>query len=178
MSGLQATRTKKLITLAFIKLMQEESFDRLSVTALAKEALINRQTFYNYYLDKYDLVDQLNQQVESQVKQVIDQRISLKNQHVSLSILYDSDMLKDVFGQRKLILALLTINDIPASLRSRINRQIRQMVSQIDPQANEFELTVYSNLFVTTLEHLLKQGQPPTREQFEQLKASILKMVQ
>lgn len=53
------TRTRKLISDAFIKLSQTKSFSDISVKDITEEAMINRATFYNHYLDKYDLLEKV-----------------------------------------------------------------------------------------------------------------------
>lgn len=49
--------TRKRIAQAFIQLLQEKEFDKISVSHIMERAGIRRQTFYNYFLDKYDLVE-------------------------------------------------------------------------------------------------------------------------
>jgi len=53
------TRTRKLISDAFIKLSQSKSFSDISVKDITEEAMINRATFYNHFLDKYDLLEKV-----------------------------------------------------------------------------------------------------------------------
>lgn len=57
---LRVRRTKRAIKLAFIKLVNEKGFSNVTIKEIAEEAIVNRQTFYNYYQDKYDLTEQLN----------------------------------------------------------------------------------------------------------------------
>ncbi|WP_423188709.1 TetR family transcriptional regulator [Alkalibacterium sp. f15] len=52
-------RTHKLITDAFIILSQSKSFSDISVKDITEEAMINRATFYNHFLDKYDLLEKV-----------------------------------------------------------------------------------------------------------------------
>ena len=52
-------RTRKLITSAFINLSQAKSFSDISVKDITEEASINRATFYNHFLDKYDLLEKV-----------------------------------------------------------------------------------------------------------------------
>lgn len=52
-------RTRKLIIDSFERLSKIKSFDTISVTDITNEAMINRATFYNHFLDKYDLLEQL-----------------------------------------------------------------------------------------------------------------------
>lgn len=49
--------TKKKIAKAFKKQMEGKPFDKISVVDIMDQAQIRRQTFYNHFLDKYDLLD-------------------------------------------------------------------------------------------------------------------------
>ncbi|WP_170924716.1 TetR family transcriptional regulator [Candidatus Enterococcus clewellii] len=58
MGDLRTVKSKKLILHAFEVLLQEHTFEEISVTKLSEEAGISRNTFYIYYLDKYSLLDE------------------------------------------------------------------------------------------------------------------------
>lgn len=49
--------TKKRIAKAFKKQLEEKEFEKISVVDIMEEAQIRRQTFYNHFLDKYELMD-------------------------------------------------------------------------------------------------------------------------
>ncbi|HHT7803841.1 TPA: dihydroxyacetone kinase transcriptional activator DhaS [Streptococcus suis] len=49
--------TKKRIAKAFKKQLIEKGFEKVSVVEVMQEAAIRRQTFYNHFLDKYELLD-------------------------------------------------------------------------------------------------------------------------
>lgn len=49
--------TKKRIAKAFVQLLSEKDFEKISVSQIMELSHIRRQTFYNYFLDKYDLVE-------------------------------------------------------------------------------------------------------------------------
>jgi probable dihydroxyacetone kinase regulator len=51
--------TKKAIVEAFVELLNETSFDKISVVDIAGRCGINRNTFYYHYPDIYALVDEL-----------------------------------------------------------------------------------------------------------------------
>lgn len=53
--------TKKVIIDAFFKLLSEKSFDKITVKDIVDECQINRNTFYYYYEDIYDLVENIFQ---------------------------------------------------------------------------------------------------------------------
>ncbi len=48
--------TRNKITKAFKELMDESSFENISITDIVKKAEINRSTFYEYFQDKFQLV--------------------------------------------------------------------------------------------------------------------------
>ena len=54
------TEINSKIEKAFERLLQNTRFEKLTVTAIAKEAGISNQTFYRYYTDKLDLALQLS----------------------------------------------------------------------------------------------------------------------
>lgn len=56
-------KTEMKIQRAFIKIVIIEGFDKLTISALIKEAKINRGTFYIHYLDKYDLKSQYEKEI-------------------------------------------------------------------------------------------------------------------
>lgn len=53
----RVARTRKAIIDAFIHLSEKKPFDNISVKDITENALINRATFYNHFLDKYDLME-------------------------------------------------------------------------------------------------------------------------
>lgn len=52
---------------AFVRLLQEQELHQLTVTALCKEAGVNRTTFYANYLDIHDLADAVQKRLEGEV---------------------------------------------------------------------------------------------------------------
>lgn len=59
MTDKRIQRSKEAIERAFIELLRENSFNSISVSAIIRKAGVNRSTFYTHYLDKYDLLDRL-----------------------------------------------------------------------------------------------------------------------
>lgn len=56
-------KTKEAIHLAFIELMEEVGFSKITVRMISERAQINRSTFYSHYLDKYDLLDKIEESI-------------------------------------------------------------------------------------------------------------------
>lgn len=53
--------TQKVITDAFLELLKEKPMNKVTVKEICDKAQINRSTFYKYYKDCYDLLDQLEE---------------------------------------------------------------------------------------------------------------------
>ena len=49
--------TKKAIVETFLELLKEHSLDKITVKDIVEKCGINRNTFYYYYQDIYDLID-------------------------------------------------------------------------------------------------------------------------
>ncbi|MDO4666865.1 MAG: TetR/AcrR family transcriptional regulator [Streptococcus sp.] len=64
------TLSKKYIKEAFTLLLKEEPFETISVTAICKKAGVNRGTFYLHYVDKYDLIDKLKEEVLNELDEI------------------------------------------------------------------------------------------------------------
>lgn len=84
MKNLQSQRTDKMIRDAFIALLKQKDFKNITVTQIAQKAMINRQTFYCYYSDKYDLADQLTEKALGMFEELIEQRWQSIHDRISL----------------------------------------------------------------------------------------------
>lgn len=59
----QADQTRQAWVTAFCLLYQEKPFSKISVQAVAKKAGYDRTTFYQYFIDLRDLLDQLEEEL-------------------------------------------------------------------------------------------------------------------
>lgn len=64
--------TKMVIKNSFIQLFRELPLNKITVSAICELADINRATFYKYYTDTYDLMDQLKAEGFLRLKKVIE----------------------------------------------------------------------------------------------------------
>ena len=62
-SDRRAIRTRKMVKKAFIELLERKSFHDISITDITEKADINRGTFYLHYVDKYDLLNKVEDEV-------------------------------------------------------------------------------------------------------------------
>lgn len=65
------TETKDLIKQAFTKLLKEKGFNTLTVSDITRKAGINRGTFYLHYIDKFDLIEKLENDCIEQLYKIL-----------------------------------------------------------------------------------------------------------
>lgn len=53
---LRVIKTKQNLYKSLIKLMQEKNFEKIKVSDICEDALVNRTTFYSHFEDKYELL--------------------------------------------------------------------------------------------------------------------------
>lgn len=66
-------RSKKLIRQAFVELLQEKDFEKITVTDIVKRADINRGTFYAHYPDIRGIMDQIVNEIMEKVQGVLNE---------------------------------------------------------------------------------------------------------
>lgn len=62
--------TRKVIKDCFFDLLKEKEINKITVSELCNKADINRATFYRYYLDIYDLLDQIQNEFILELKEI------------------------------------------------------------------------------------------------------------
>lgn len=68
-------RTLNAIQNACLTLLYEKSFDELTVLDISEKADISRGTFYLHYVDKYDMLDQFEQQLIQKIQHIFQEHI-------------------------------------------------------------------------------------------------------
>ena len=68
-----ATFTRKAIMQTFLHILKNKSLDRITVKDICEQCEINRNTFYYYFKDIYDVLEAI---FEDEVRLVMDEDIS------------------------------------------------------------------------------------------------------
>ncbi|MFO1446113.1 TetR/AcrR family transcriptional regulator [Bacillus sp. Bva_UNVM-123] len=64
-------RTRRMIMDAFTQLLEEKGFEAITVSDLTEKADINRGTFYQHYKDKYDLLEQSENEIFDGLEKIV-----------------------------------------------------------------------------------------------------------
>lgn len=178
MEDLRKRRTKKAITDAFVKLVNERGFVNVTVKEIAEEAMINRQTFYNYYEDKYDLTNQLNDETLSFFNDVLQARVQQINAGKSLKALYQNQVLQSLLKKRELIQALMSIQFDNNSLRQRLQKLVIGLFNSLHTSSmDEVEAIFVSNFYIEMLSYMLKRGRLLSMDEIHQLHETMDKIL-
>jgi AcrR family transcriptional regulator len=68
-----AIRSRNLIRKAFVELLHEKGFERITVTDIVSRADINRGTFYAHYRDTMAVLDQIENEIAVQMEGLIEE---------------------------------------------------------------------------------------------------------
>ncbi len=72
-------KTKKALKESLFLLLQKKNFDSIKITEICENALVSRNTFYNYYADKYALLEDCFADYEENFLKEFDERQKKNN---------------------------------------------------------------------------------------------------
>lgn len=161
---LRIIKTRANIKNTFIELLFEKEFNEITIQNILDKALINRSTFYKHYSDKYELAEQLVDEIVKNATSFINERFSNKKENDLFSTIYKIYL--HLYDQKKTILALWKIKTSTLHLYDDIEDLLKKNFMQyiiIDNNCKDIHLldyysTLYSSLVLTTIKWILTSG--------------------
>ena len=156
---LRVVKTLNLIKNSFYQLLEEENFEKINISQICQLAQIGRSTFYQHYVDKYQLLDQENQYYLAKFADAMKTRVKTYQDPTSLQILIDK--LKD---ERRQILLLLKVHGGDTDLTTMFEEVISdsaQHLINLQPKGNlssQFIKQLYTANVMTFIVWSLKKG--------------------
>ena len=157
MHGNQFARTDKAIIEAFLRLLDEKPFEKITVQDIMTATPINRSNFYKHFRDKYEIAERLQDQILELIRtsDIEKTAISIADGQLDKKMYANLRKHKDVF------LALLNVKTEKVDLEGRLLHMIRQRYLQksccTDPRFQEVEANCYAYVLtqyiVYTIEH-------------------------
>lgn len=106
---LRVIKTKNLLFNTLVTLMSNTSFEKIKVSDICNDALINRSTFYAHYNDKYELLVDLIEDLKNNLRTALD-----RNNHIVNTKDYYLEMIKllmdHIDEQKKIYYSILISN--------------------------------------------------------------------
>ena len=148
---LRTIRITNAIKHAFIALLQEKPFIKISVSEIAKNAFIDRQTFYLHYTDKYDLLDKMVQEVAGVFKQIMSERLQEGHALNKLKDIYQNH--NAYLQEHRLeIISLLKIDTGDICLKRSLKKIfIEEYQKETSEHLTQFQADMMAALYIQTL---------------------------
>ncbi len=183
-------KTKQLIQTSFMRILENEAFESISVGDITKAAQINRGTFYLHYKDKFDLLDQIEQQLFEDVGNHIDElqthysstHTFEKGQEQLAATLFSSirlhaPILKIFLSNRGRAGFHIRFRDA-FSEKVRINLEKNESLTANLKVPMEYFLSFITSAFLGLIEQWVQNGLDKTPEEMTALYIDIISFIQ
>lgn len=183
-------RTKQLIQKSFMEILENKSFDSITIGDISKQAQINRGTFYLHYKDKFDLLDQIEQQLFANIGNHIDDLQSrysashtFEKEHEHLattlfnSIQIHSPILKILLSNHGRAGFHIKFRD-SFSEKVRLNLEKNESFNTLLKVPREYFLSFITSAFLGLIEQWIQNGLDKTPEEMTALYIDIIAFIQ
>lgn len=145
-----AHRTRNLFKNALLRLLETESFAYISVKDIVETAEFNRTTFYNHYVDKFALLDDVTQDLLDEFGAAF--QTSFQKYHPKSKILMDKKdiIIFDFVYRNRYSLSIFKQTDILPMISQKYSQTMQDKLMDIwSPQADmaEHRLKAYTKIF-------------------------------
>mgnify|MGYP003446596946 CR=1 FL=1 len=111
-------RTRQNIMNGFMKLIKQKEFSDITITDITQEAEINRSTFYYHFMDKYDLIDEIQREVLTKE-------------------IFKEVALQEVINEQTIILSLQAIMSSQINLSLQCQHALEEFKSKMDDEIKQ-----------------------------------------
>lgn len=145
-------KTKERIKSSLAELLQDYPFHEISVRMITERANVNRSTFYRNYLDKYDLLDKIQEEMLYDFGKNIDIRfIELSEEKPSILHATLTKNLKFIYSKREEFIIFWnaqTPRDFFTEMCALMDRTLCGYLENANPDTKKSEIiALYSTLF-------------------------------
>lgn len=133
---IRTIRTRKLIMDSLMELLKKKSFESIRISDITNQAEINRATFYNYFTDKYHLLETITTEV--------------------LLLNFHTELAKENFSLELIKKIYLTLTDFHTSMSNICKKNYEEMAINTNEILRE---TIKNSLFLSLKNKYLEQDQ-------------------
>lgn len=160
-SNKEYIKAEEAILQAFFSLLEEFSFDQISVSQIIATAKINRSTFYRHYQDKYDIVETIQKSALPITNKILQPFFGESKNF--LEILFHTSYLEESFPveYKKYFFQLLQIQTSNFDLRKMIREGFKGAYTPSDDSpAPELERELFADIAFRLLVYRLSEEKP------------------
>lgn len=182
---LRVVKTKKNIKKVFLELMEEKGFAKLNVQNLVERAEINRSTFYLHYVDKFDLLNKLEDDLLAGIRNIaLDIPVNViasrgfEDERVFSGMLRIAQYIQE---NRRIFTLLMSENGDPA-FTSKLGKFIKSVwyekkVLDMLTIPQQYALAAVVGIMSSLISEWLKSGLRETPEDYMRIVTNIIKDV-
>lgn len=156
---LRVIKTERTIQKAFVSLLQEKEFSKITVRDICNRAMVNPNTFYNHFTDKYDLANQINQKIlENFSGALMEAKSSCSSEDYSITV---SKAYNALYLERDAALGMWNVQVEDVHLRRSMIELFQQQYQAIfsdaaeDDASLEYQSFLYASVAVSSIYYLL-----------------------
>ncbi|MFC6254129.1 TetR/AcrR family transcriptional regulator [Secundilactobacillus hailunensis] len=158
--------------------MNEADFNQVTVGKIAQSAMINRQTFYYHYQDKYDLTEKMIAEFAADYDQVFYQKMiqgqSKKTDLTSRIAVLFPQVNSFWADNRERIAALFSIQFNHHSLQNELKKRFETyLLGSLQREPLPLEKRIYPAIIITVIEYIVDTGKIPTQAELTETFAKL-----
>ena len=168
------TTTKSDLKAALTRILREKDFEAISVSDIAREAGVNRGTFYLHYIDKFDMMDKLIDEILQNILSLLKEGQPKNKQEAFPGIVKIFEYLKEDFD----LVHAMTLNRFNYTAKLvhdfllELTRQIgpiKKNIEMVYPLPDDYaqEVFIYSNSAIFF--HWIQKGGVETPEEIAKI---------
>lgn len=159
--------TRKRIMDAYLYLLNKKSLDKLTVKDIIETADVNRNTFYYYFEDIYDLQHKVFQKKFEDFCEGINQQASFYDEYVRAAefVLNNRKAMEHIYHSKDKDLIQTYMEHVTTRFVEDFVRKAAASYN-LSEQGVEYLTSFYSNAIVGNTMHWIKEGMPPYREKY------------
>ncbi|MEK5236192.1 TetR/AcrR family transcriptional regulator [Paenibacillus sp. FSL L8-0470] len=148
---LRVLKTRRLIRDALVTLIEKKGFKNITVNDIAEQAMINRSTFYHHYTDKYELLDQMVNELIAELMTLVAPEAHVKGGKLEYSSFVDTiqTILSVVAKDAQLVKVVMSDNEM-----IRIRRRMENTLKEKLDKSFQEQILISKDLFLELITSL------------------------
>ena len=182
-TDIRVTKTNIAIRKAFIEIMEEEGFSKLNVKKIIDRAKINRSTFYAHYMDKYDLLEKIEDQFLNGLKDIeipVPEEVIIEKSFSTEYFLTHVEFVISYLKENGKLMTLLMSDKGDPAFSNKLNEVLKQIwldkkiTDQLSIPQN-YAIAAVTGMITSVIVEWVKSDFKESEKEFERIVIKIIK---
>ena len=182
-TDIRVTKTNIAIKKAFIEIMEEEGFSKLNVKKIIDRAKINRSTFYAHYMDKYDLLEKIEDQFLNGLKDIeipVPEEVIIEKSFSTEYFLTHVEFVISYLKENGKLMTLLMSDKGDPAFSNKLNEVLKQIwldkkiTDQLSIPQN-YAIAAVTGMITSVIVEWVKSDFKESEKEFERIVIKIIK---